>query len=467
MNEIQRPNHHSSFLTAGLRQALGFFVMFGCVIWFPLGGAMLWAQKNNPEEIRSGPMVGYSQMREVMLWVQTATSARVQFEYHDRDEELAEKHWTAPVTTEKPSGFTAHCLADEVEPGKRYVATLYINKKRVDLPYPVHFQSQSLWQWRTDPPTVRMAVGSCAYVNETELDRPGQPYGGGYGIFNQIADQLPELMLWLGDNVYFREADWTTQTGMFHRYTYSRSIPELQKLLAQTHHYAIWDDHDFGPNDSDHSFVHKDLALKAFKAFWANPSYGLEGRAGITTQFQWADCDFFLLDNRYNRGGAAQPKNSRSMLGKEQLVWLLDALKYSKAPFKFVCIGGMVLSTAAVYENYARVFPEEREYLLQEIQREKIKGVIFLTGDRHHTELSKWHPEGGVVVYDLTISPLTSKAHGGDEGKNQHLVEGTEITEPNFGILEVSGAFKSRVLNIQIFNARGDSLWKKTIPQGD
>ena len=42
--------------------------------------------------------------------------------------------------------------------------------------------------------------------------------------------QRPDLMLWLGDNTYLREVDWYTRTGFIHRYTHTRSLPELQPL---------------------------------------------------------------------------------------------------------------------------------------------------------------------------------------------------------------------------------------------
>ena len=95
-------------------------------------------------------------------------------------------------------------------------------------------------------------------------------------------------MLWLGDNIYLREPDWNSWTGIIHRYTHDRATPQLQPFMASVHNYAIWDDHDFGPNDSDKSFWNKNLTLKAFKLFWANPSYGTGDIKGTTTSFQWA-----------------------------------------------------------------------------------------------------------------------------------------------------------------------------------
>ena len=415
-------------------------------------------------DLQSGPMVGYSEMREVMLWIQTKQSAKVQVAY--KDLESKEEFKTAIVETEASNGFTAHLSADQVEPGRKYSGEVFINGLKVNLGYPFEFQSQSLWQYRTDPPTVKFIAGSCAFTNETEFDRPGTPYGGGYEIWKAIGKEKADFMVWLGDNMYLREADWSTWRGILHRYTYARSLEELQPILAQMHHYAIWDDHDFGPNDSDRSFIHKEKTLKAFKLFWANNGYGLPGQSGITGQFTWADCDFFMMDNRYYRSPDRRSTGDRTQFGSVQLEWLIDALKSSRAPFKFVCTGGMVLSTFERYENMVNVHPEERQALLDAIQKEKIPGVIFLTGDRHHTELSYWKPEGGVGVYDFTISPLTSGAHETDEA-NEHIVKGTNVGERNYAVIEVSGKFGERVLRMSIQNRKGKELWSREVAQGE
>ena len=416
------------------------------------------------EFLQSGPMVGYSEMREVMLWAQTTKEATVQFSYwpKDRPEEI---HFTQNFQTTAKEGFTARLVCDQVEPGTEYGYQLWIDYKPVSLDYPMTFQTQALWQWRTAPPDFTFALGSCAYVNETEYDRPGTPYGANYEIFGAIHRRQPDMMLWLGDNVYLREADWYSRTGIFHRYTHTRSLPEMQPLLASTHHYAIWDDHDYGPNNSDRSFVHKEKTLEAFQLFWGNPTYGLPGQRGITTQFQWADVDFFLLDNRYFRSPDERKSGSPTQLGEAQLEWLIDALVFSQASFKFIATGGQVLSSAAAGENYIHYFPEERTLLLKRIEEEGIKNVIFLTGDVHHTELSELFLNNGNIVYDFTVSPLTSGPHTRELTRNGFLVEGTVVQERNFGTVEVTGPFNQRTLTLRVFNSAGEELWIRTIEQ--
>ncbi|MEL7270993.1 MAG: alkaline phosphatase D family protein [Bacteroidota bacterium] len=416
--------------------------------------------------VQSGPMVGYSTMREVLLWVQTTASAKVYFEYFDQ-ENPDERFKTDSTVTEAQNGFVARLVANEIIPGKTYGYTLYVNGEKVQRDYPMEFQSQTLWQWRTDPPEVNFAIGSCNYVNETRFDRPGKPYGSEHEIFESIHGKQPDFMLWLGDNTYLREVDWNSRTGILHRYTHTRSLPELQPLLASTHHYAIWDDHDYGPNNADSSFWLKDTASEIFKLFWTNPNFDVIDQGGITGFFQWADLDFFLLDNRYYRTSNNNFTTERQLLGKAQIDWLINALSSSSAPFKFVAIGGQVLSTEADYENYA-TFPEERRYLLDKIRESKVEGVIFLDGDRHHTVLSRMQESEDVYpIYDLTCSSLTAGANNNKELLNTNKLEETLVGQHNFGVLNVSGPRTSRVLKITIFDKDGVELWSKDIKAQD
>ncbi len=408
-------------------------------------------------------MVGYADMKEVLLWVQTTGEANVQFAYWEEGKEV-DLFLTEQIHTVKENAYIAKIVADRVLPGKTYQYALFINDQKLTFDYPTRFKTQQLWQWRTDPPDFSVALGSCAYINETPYDRPGTPYGGDYQIFTSIQAKNPDVMLWLGDNTYLREVDWNTRTGIFHRYTHTRSLPEMQPLLASRPNYAILDDHDYGSNDSDRSFIHKDITKEAFELFWGNPGFGIEGE-GLTSKFQFNDIEFFLLDDRTFRSPNHLKAGKKTILGKQQLEWLMDALASSKSPFKMIAIGGQVLNTAAVFENYANHHAEERAYLLKRIEEENITGVIFLTGDRHHSELSKYTNKAGNVVYDLTVSPLTAGASKKVDDVNEYRVPNTLVMQHNFGVLDFSGPRKARVLHIQIYDADGQALWDYTIDQ--
>ena len=416
--------------------------------------------------INSGPMVGYSTMQEVLLWVQTEERANVHFEYYEIDNPKV-KFSTDKIETEKKNGYVAKLIADQVIPGKKYKYEVYINNYKIERNYAMEFQTQELWKWRTDPPDVKFIIGSCSYINEPEFDRPGKPYGSNFEIFNSINKKKPDFMLWLGDNTYLRAPDWNSRTGFIKRYSHTRAFPELQPLLASTHHYATWDDHDYGPNNSDGSFWLKETASEIFKLFWGNPNYNVTGKGGITGFFQWSDLDFFLLDNRYHRTANNNLTGNRQMLGKDQIDWLINALSFSQASFKFVAVGGQVISNGAVYENYA-TYPDERKYLLDKIREAKIEGVIFLDGDRHHTILSKMQETKNVYpLYDLTCSSLTAGVNNDNEPYNSFKLEETFVNVNNFGMLNVTGPTNDRELTIQIFDKDGKELWIKSIKAND
>jgi alkaline phosphatase D len=414
--------------------------------------------------VQSGPMVGYSAKREALLWVQTKGSAQVYFEYWDQALPKT-RYRTEIYATQKGEAYTAKLVADQLLPGKKYAYELFVNGKKQTFPYPLAFQSQAHWEYRTDPPAFKFAFGSCNFVNDSLYDRPGRAYGGEYGIYQAIYNEKPDFMLWGGDNIYLREGDFDSQTGVFHRNTHTRSTPELQPLWANTHHYAIWDDHDFGPNDSDGSYVYKSMTERAFQLFWGNPNYGpaTEGK-GCNGSFKWNDVEFFLLDNRYFRTANENHAQPRQMIGKAQMDWLINALAVSEAPFKFVVIGCQVLNPAVVYENYS-TYAEERAELLRLVREANLKGVFFLSGDRHHTELTmlKESPRR-YPLYDLTASPLTSGVSmSATNEANTLRVPGTLVQERNFALMEVSGPRRDRKLKIKIMNKDSKVLWEREI----
>ena len=429
-------------------------LLFACLF---IASQLLFAQQSL---LQSGPMVGYAEMKEVSLWIQTKTEAKVKIAYWEKGIPQI-KFYTKEYLTSDQNAFSIKLIADQVSQGKKYQYEVYINNKLLKFNYPLEFQSQTLFQYRFNAPDFSFALGSCTYINDTLDDKPGMPFGGGYKIFNSIYQKKPSFMLWLGDNLYLREPDWGSRTGIYKRYTHARSLPELQPMLANMHHYAIWDDHDYGPDDADRSFWNKKITEEAFNSFWCNPNTNITGQGGITGTFVWNDCQFFMMDNRWFRSPNRLMNTERVFLGAEQISWLIDALSFSKATFKFICVGGQVLNPVKTKENYS-YYEEELDKLLSAIEEAKISGIIFFSGDRHHTEITKLPRNNAYPLYDITVSPLLSRVNQWNE--DNHLrEEGTDVREKNFGVVNVEGEPENRKLKITIFNAKGDSLWTKQI----
>ncbi len=418
-------------------------------------------------QLVAGPMLGYSEMREVLLWAQTDKPTLVKYNYWEKGGD-GKKFSTKAVLTDKSNYFIAKIIAEDVLPGKTYEYEIVLNGIKEKFSYPLEFQTQTLWQYRTDPPAFKFAIGSCVYTNETRFDRPGKPYGYTFNIFDEIYKEQPDFMVWGGDNIYLREVDWNTRSGIYKRYIDFKKQPQLQKLFANTHHYAIWDDHDYGPNDADRSYWGKNWTLEAFKDNWGNPNYIFKDEA-VTGTFFWEDVQFFLLDDRWFRAPNYSKDSTKDYFGEKQLNWLIDALSASRAPFKIVVPGGQIINPSAVFENMS-TFPVERKKLLDRITENNISGVVFMTGDRHHTSLRKLDREGTYPIYDLTVSSLTSGIAKplDSERTTPDLIQGTIVDDlQNFALIEVSGERTNRAMKINIIDNTGKKRWDYIINAND
>lgn len=152
------------------------------------------------------------------------------------------------------------------------------------------------------------------------------------------------------------------------------------------------------------------------------------------------------------------------MLGGEQIRWLVDALVASDATFKLVALGGQFLNPYAAFETYAGRFPAERERILERLRQEDVPGVVFLSGDRHFTELTRLERPESYPLYDLTVSPLTSSPHAeGDEEPNHLRVPGTAVTERNYAVLRFSGPREERRMTVSVRDVDGEEIWSRTI----
>lgn len=407
-------------------------------------------------EVVSGPMIGHVSMRSISVWVQANRKCDLSLKVWN--DELTEE--SDIVSAESRTANSAVLQVGGLYPGSEYSVVVQSNGKSIGDTLKV--STQVLWDYRMDPPAFKLIAGSCAFINDSLYDRPGKPYGDEYEIFESMADEDPDMMLWLGDNIYLREVDFQSYSGYLHRYTHTRSTPEMQRLLKSCPNYAIWDDHDFGPNDADRNWIHGDWASESFKAFWANPSYGAPaGANNVATAFRFSDVEFFLLDNRSNRVHHYNETQDPQVLGEDQIDWLIAAMNKSYAQFKVVAIGGQFLSDNASHENMAR-FPE-REEIIDRIEEERIHGVVFISGDRHCTELSRLELAHGIVVHDLTTSPLTSSSYNNEQEINTLRVEGTVAAERNYAVMNFSGPRKDRTMEIIIKDVEGEEIWSRKI----
>jgi alkaline phosphatase D len=302
-------------------------------------------------------------------------------------------------------------------------------------------------------------VGSCAFIGTGaeklyEVNPPTE-------IFDAMSATPHDFMLWTGDNVYYIWPEYNSAKGMVKKQTKIRMHEDIAPFISQGIHIATWDDHDYGPNNSDKHFALKDSALSIFRRFWATPT----DNPGNYYKWTHQDADFFVLDDRTFRNDSAHT----CILGDVQLAWLKAELKASKATFKFLVLGSQLLNPENPHETWA-MYQEQKDFFAW-VTREGIKGLVCLSGDRHFTEMHRIERPGTYPLYDLTCSPLTSflrKMKEDDpELENPTRVPGTLTLQHNFGALSIKGPKGARKLYIRIMDVWGKQLWEQVISESE
>lgn len=425
-----------------------------------------------------GPMAGAITMKSAQIWAQVDAPDKLRFahawlEYRPLDgASLADKVQQRSVLkrTYAAQHWTADWVLQDLKPGTSYEYRVRWKHRELEgASEKAQFTTQPHWPFRTDPPKLRVLAGSCAYTNDAVDDRPGKPYGQSNAIYQTMADRRADITLWMGDNIYLREPDFGDEEAMASRYDKWRSLPELQPLLRTGSHLATWDDHDYGPNDSNASNVHKDKALKLFKRYWANPSYGLAGKEGVYTHHEVSDVAFFVLDGRWYRDSDRGMGDDKAMFGQDQLRWLKNALLASTATWKLIISGSQMLNLNNNFEGWHK-FPQEMNDFMAWLDAQNLPGVMLLSGDRHFSTLLRMERPGNYPLYELTCSPLTAGAYGNPEGDlkgNRRIVDGTVVTTQNFCELDFSGSRKDRRLDLSIRDTKGVVQWSRTLHEND
>lgn len=335
-----------------------------------------------------GPMLGHVGPTEANIWIKASGEAEPAVIVGDRDDLAgAASHPAARLDASRD--FMTSLKVGGLEPAKRYFYAISLDGKMItQRPYP---------SFNTAPPVgepgrQRIAFTSC-------LGQTGSASAAAWAQMEAAANA--DLIILLGDDHY---ADTTAREAQLSAYVSHRSVPAYRALAARVPSYNIWDDHDYGPNDSDGSAQGKEISLATFKDFWPNPSYGEPDNPGIYFRFSRGQIDFFMLDVRYHRSPDKMiDDGSKTMLGARQLAWLKRELEASTAKVKIIASGSewQRFSHADSWSSY----PREREDLFDFIREQAITGILLISGDRHFTG---GYQIGGELI-EITSGPLGSK----------------------------------------------------------
>ena len=208
--------------------------------------------------VLQGPMLGAVTTTSARIWLRVSDAFPISIEYAI-DKDFHDSRKTSPQSVSESNDFSASILVDELTPDTRYFYRALINGKQ-----PSYSSDSPTQLFRTAPhypARFSVATGSCARVAE-------DPY---QLIWKVVARHNPDLFFWLGDNIY---GDSPRGDVLAEEYRRQRGVASFVPVAARIPQLAVWDDHDFGINDGDRTFLAKDESLAVFKRYWANPDYG-------------------------------------------------------------------------------------------------------------------------------------------------------------------------------------------------
>ncbi len=300
-----------------------------------------------------------------------------------------------------------------------------------------------------------IAFGSC---NKTSLPMP---------MWGPILQTNPDLWIWLGDNIY---GDSDDEAVLTQKYNTLKSNIGYQKLTKICPIIGTWDDHDYGDNDGNKHFTGKEASKAAFMKFFNTPSDSpIRDREGIYQSYTFGQgkkqVKVIILDTRTFRDKVVRgplnkvyiPDPEADILGETQWKWFEEELKNSTAPITLVVNGTQVISRFHPFEKWGN-YPTSRRKLFKLIKTHRPSGVILLSGDRHHAEVSKVNiPDMKHPLYEFTSSGLTHTRKYPKPEANKFRV-GKKINDLNFGTIKIDWDASPLKVTLQIKGVKNNII---------
>src|ERR1043165_2684454 len=314
-------------------------------------------------------------------------------------------------------------------------------------------------QTQNPQPITKLAFGSC-----NDQTKPCE-------IFFKIAEEKPQLFVFLGDNIY---GDSENMEEMQRKYDTLASKPGYQKLVETTPIIATWDDHDFGVNDGGKEYPKVKESKKMFLDFFKETQNSeRRTREGIYTSYTYGETgkrvQIIMLDCRTFRDSLRFKKHpqlwgeydkwddtTKTMLGEAQWKWLEGELQ-KPADIRIIGSSTMFLVDFNGWEGWMN-FPAENERLVQLIKKTKANGVFFISGDIHHGEFSRREVAGQYPLYDFTSSGLTHYVWFANKNKYR---QGTAFCHRNYGVINFD--WEKRIMLFEIKNKKGKTKRRETV----
>jgi alkaline phosphatase D len=207
--------------------------------------------------------------------------------------------------------------------------------------------------------------------------------------YAHVAAADPKFVLQIGDFDHRNPQNIFAMRDMHRdvRGPYSIAGSDFQEHISHRFPvFHVWDDHDYGINNGDKTWVARSEALQAFDEYYPTPDR--PNPAGIWYKFTYMTSEFFMLDVRSQRDVDTDPDGpDKSMLDGDNIAngqkqWLFDSLLTSKARWKFI-VSGVPFNPTAKPDDGWSAFETERSEIVSFINDHNIEGVILISGDLH------------------------------------------------------------------------------------
>lgn len=306
-----------------------------------------------------GVMSGEVDQRSVVLWGRGTGPGFLNVELQSPEVRRV------TVALEPERDFTARIYLEGLKPGTdyRYLAWASAARPAAAEPSP-EAAVGGLFRTAFDPQAAERV--HFAFSGDLSGQNACRDADRGYPIFSAIAEDRLDFFIGLGDMIYADGAcdargryfnqqvprgnsAATKRAEFWEHWRYNREDSGFQQLLSRSGYYAVWDDHevvnDFGPERDQRGNapyrVGQHLMPEGLQAFLDYQAFSpqAEGQKRLYRSRRWGKhVELFFLDTRQYRSVASLPGTDpkKSMLGPEQLEWLIQGLRASDATWKFI-----------------------------------------------------------------------------------------------------------------------------------
>lgn len=255
-------------------------------------------------------------------------------------------------------------------------------------------------------------------------------------LWDNLKSHKPDYLFMLGDNVYgdlFKDYAEITEEHLWDRYFRSLRVFKIFQQEELTPVLAIWDDHDYGKNNSDSSYEKKDFTLFLFRTFFNQNKNTPVIKQGPGTSFVFSvkKHHFVFLDVRSFRS----PNSMRegTYFSDEQVKWVKEQFSRNPTDSFWLISGSQWFGTADQDESFEVNHPENAYKFITDIDIAKYD-VQLISGDSHFSEFKKI-PLPEKAIYEITSSAMHALPMGKISPDARRL---SATNLPNFLIGKIS-----------------------------